>query len=198
MPFIFFDFKTIISHHSHSLYTLSTPGQWQPQPHNAHSVSLLCFSLPLQCCLTLPPGAASSQRDQRSWEVAQKWCRAWGALWEQFWFFISPPSHSAELYQLPCSLQCLSLYSLSAVAVPEWNRQQVPRSVLSASTETIPSVIYYLSRRASLKSAMQIRKRIPTHTQSAEGIWSQTAEDTCRGGQKTVRVLPRETDMAAE
>lgn len=34
---------------------------------------------------------------------------------------------------------------------------------------------------------MQIGRRIPTHTQSAEWIWSQTAEDTCRGGQKTVK-----------
>lgn len=107
-------------------------------------------------------------------------------------------SHSAELYQLPCSLQCLSPYNLSAVAASEWNEQQMLRSFPNASTEIIPSVIYYLSRRAPLKSAMQIRRPIPLHTQSAEWIWSQTAEDTCRGGQKTVRVLPREIDMAAE
>lgn len=120
VPFNFFDFKTIISPHSPSLYTPSTPGQWQP--HNVHSVSLLCFSLPLQCCLTLPPGAASSQSDQRGWQVAQKWCRARGSLWEQFWFFISVPrSWAVPMSTFSPVPQCqgLSPYNLSAVAVPE-------------------------------------------------------------------------------
>lgn len=94
--------------------------------------------------------------------------------------------------------QCQRFSPYNLCSSSPWVEWTANAQIILHSTETIPSVIYYLSRGVSLKSAMQIRRQIPTHTQSAEWIWSQTAEDTCRGGQKTVRVLPRETDMAAE